>query len=150
MKHPDLYRFLGVVRVPPFWIGVPGVVRDIHNQVTGALYLRRVYLGPRVYLHKIAQADSDRHLHNHPWTWAWSLILAGGYLEDRRRYDSQHAVYMREFSAGAHNLLRAGDYHCIRSVRPGTWTLFVTGKRASSWGFWIPTLGHVDHEVYFQ
>jgi len=143
MRHPDRYRFLGVVRVSSSWIGVPGTVRDIHNQASGLLYLRRVYFGPRLYLHKIAQADFDRHLHNHPWTWAWSLILWGGYLEERQ------GGVERMKQCGSGNLLRAGDYHRIASVLPNTWTLFVTGKRASSWGFSTPQ-GHVDYRVYFQ
>jgi hypothetical protein len=148
MNFPDRYRLLGLVEVPPTWIGVPGVVRDIHNQVSGALYLRRVYLAPNLYLHKIAQADADRHLHNHPWRWAWSYVIKGGYLEQRHPREQQGS-YTRELRRGATNLLRAGDYHRIRTVRPGTWTLFLTGKRASSWGFWTRQ-GHVDHEVYFQ
>jgi|GEM_PF-2682765 len=143
MRHPDRYRLLGIVRVSPAWIGVPGVVRDVHNQASGLLYLRRVYLGPRAYLHKIAQADFDRHLHNHPWTWAWSLILWGGYLEERQ------GGVERTKLCGSGNLLRAGDYHRIASVLPNTWTLFITGKRASSWGFATPQ-GHVDHRAYFQ
>jgi hypothetical protein len=141
MKFPDRYRLLGLLDVSPAWMGVPGVVRDIHNQTTGELYLRRVYFGPRLYLHKIAQADADRHLHNHPWSWAWSLILWGAYLEERPNT-------LRYLRPGATNLLRAGDYHRIRTVRPNTWTLFVTGKRASSWGFWLPERGHVDYKAY--
>lgn len=37
-----------------------------------------------IYLHKFHRGDDDLATHSHPWRWAVSLILAGGYREERR------------------------------------------------------------------
>lgn len=144
--HPDRHRFLGLLPVSASWRGVPGVVRDIFNQTDGSLYLRRIYLLPFLYLHRIAQADSDRHLHNHPWKWARSLILSGGYLE---AYQDGVASAWTWRTPGKVVKLGSSLYHRIALVEPGTWTLFLTGPRTQSWGF-ITENGFVDYEEYFR
>lgn len=142
---PDRHRFLGLVDVSARWRGVPGVVRDIFNQVDGSLYLRRIYLLPFMYLHLIAQADDDRHLHNHPWVWARSLILRGGYLEN---FHDQPRTGWTWRTRGSWVKLGSSLYHRIALVEPGTWTLFVSGPRTQSWGF-MTSKGHVDFKEYF-
>lgn len=147
MKYPCRHRFLGLVDVSAAWRGWPGVVRDIFNQIDGSLYLKRVYLLPAVYLHMIAQADSDRHLHDHPWAWAWSLILRGGYVEERPWAADAEGWPWRRLVPGDTNLLRSHNYHRIVTVEPNTWTLFVTGPRTKSWGF-LTAKGHEDFRTY--
>lgn len=82
--------------------------------------------GSHVYLHFFHRGDADRELHNHPWAGS-SLILAGGYIEERR-----------EGEAGDTNVLAPDTFHRVDLLRPddGCWTLFTTGPKAQSWGFW--------------
>lgn len=130
MTYPDKYSYFGIVR-------------DIFNQEDGSLYLRRIYLLPFLYLHFIAQADADRHLHNHPWSWCRSLIIRGGYLEERSR---NRFFWRRPFSWLR---LTQHSYHRIALVEPNTWTLFFVGPRVQSWGFKVGER-HVDQQEYLS
>ena len=109
------------------------------------LYLRRFAIDgwmPRdpdgklysVYLHNIVLADEDEALHNHPWEWAESLILCGGYSEE---YSTEVGgkKHPMGYEALHRNSLGHTDYHRIRAVSKGTWTLFVCGPKTASWGF---------------
>lgn len=112
-------------------------------------YLERYHLlspGPRgewtlsAYLHRFVRADGDEALHDHPWPWACSVVLCGGYYEERlRRIDPSDreplAVETRWRRPGSISLIRRGDFHRIAEVRPETWTLFVHGAWAYRWGF---------------
>jgi hypothetical protein len=57
--------------------------------VNGKPYLTRCYLFGKdrawgnVYLHHFHSSDQGDELHNHPWVWGLSLVLAGGYSEER-------------------------------------------------------------------
>jgi len=84
------------------------------------------------YLHQIHLPDADHAPHCHPWEWCFSIILHGGYVEERPgRRD-------RRLRRGSFNFLRHTDYHRIDSVEPDTWTFFVTGPRLESdWGFMV-------------
>ena len=85
-------------------------------------------------LHRFGQ-DDDPDVHCHPWTWGLSFILSGGYIEER--YDAATNTYTtRVLKAPAINFLRHGDFHRVTLIggQP-CWTLFLTGKRVSSWGF---------------
>jgi hypothetical protein len=95
------------------------------------------WLGVNVWLQRIWRADGDRHMHDHPWTVSASLILSGGYGEEREQHTSDHGL-LRGFRAFSINLLPAGVYHRIVDVRPRTWTLFITGRPHSrGWGFLV-------------
>ena len=86
------------------------MIRNILSPETGQLYMRRTYLwgapymldgsspfdehgavredaartlGTQCFKHKIVTSDFRDALHNHPWEWGTSLILWGGYIEDR-------------------------------------------------------------------
>lgn len=118
---------------------------------------------PNIYLHEILAADHDEHLHSHPWKWAVSLILRGSYLEERAmlatapahaassRHDWRTPVKMLAYCAGMRNWLRHGkDLHRIAFIaEPGNvWTLFITGRAVSDWGFLVPGVGLVPHAEY--
>lgn len=83
-------------------------------------------------LQYIMRADESELMHNHPWN-AWSVILRGFYIEMRG------GCLLRVLTRGKVNRLRHRDFHRIFSVSPdGCWTLFITGPKISSWGYFIP------------
>lgn len=110
-------------------------------EVGGDPYLLRLYLMhwkrdllPGVFLHCFLRGDNDRDLHNHPWKWALSVILTGGYVEERR--DDAGEVHRRTVRPGAVNLIRANDFHRVELLDDRCWTLFIAGPRLQQWGFW--------------
>jgi hypothetical protein len=99
-----------------------------------------------IYLHKFHRSDNDGALHNHPWQWAVSLVLAGGYSEERRVNKTvslggefgvvQHAVERRNVFPLSVNVIRHDTFHRVDLFEPDAWSLFVVGPRVSSWSFW--------------
>jgi hypothetical protein len=88
-----------------------------------------------VFLHQFVGSDPPTQFHDHPWTWGVSLILRGGYLEERR--DRERARNTRRWlGPGRLNMLRPGDFHRVElhNGRPA-WTLFVHGPKVRPWGF---------------
>lgn len=86
-------------------------------------------------IHKFCRPDEDRAPHNHPWSWALSFIFWGGYTE-RRFYFETGEVEYKTHRAPALNFIRHSDYHDVVELLPTAWTLFLTGPKKSSWGFW--------------
>lgn len=101
--------------------------------------------GPSVYLHRFVLPDQDFALHNHPWPWAVSLVLAGGYTEQRlARMFGLPSCEWRRIKPGRLNIIRPDDYHRVAELHGDeTWTLFLVWPRTRSWGFWLPVRGHV-------
>lgn len=95
----------------------------------------------RLYLHRFHRSDEDPELHNHPWLKSVSLILAGGYSEERRRGDRM--VWRQEFRPWMVNVLQADTFHRVDLLDPkeGAWTLFWVGEKVQSWGFWSRETG---------
>ncbi len=91
-----------------------------------------------VRLHYIKRPDLDRHYHDHPWNWS-SLILTGGYTDVRPQStifnEVSDAVYVRDLNEGDYNGMSCHGLHRIITVTPGTWTMFITGRKRKSWGF---------------
>ena len=97
--------------------------------------------GVAVYLHRFHRSDSDGALHNHPWKWARSLVLAGGYIEERRAKDWRsppwHSVERRVIRPFSWNKIDATDFHRVDLIESDCWSLFIAGpKTGESWGFW--------------
>ena len=97
-----------------------------------------------VRVHRIMKPDDDRHLHDHPWN-ARTVILRGSYIEETPATMpgslSLPAAHAREqhyrVASGTHQL-RPGQYHRITHVTSrGAYTLFITGKNQSDWGFLV-------------
>jgi hypothetical protein len=87
-----------------------------------------------IYLHHFHQSDSDGgELHSHPQAWSVSLILLGGYSEERLMGGE---VVRRNFEPGDVNILLASDFHRVDLLEKDAWTLFVAGPRVGSWSFW--------------
>lgn len=127
----------------------------------GRPYMERYYVGQlfgvTFYLHRFVASDRERHLHNHPWAWGRALVLTGRYTEECVTDISPAApegcvVELRGVSFW--NRVNGNHFHRIAWVRPGTWTLFMHGKRSrvgpnqrtKGWGF----LELQDHYVVFQ
>jgi hypothetical protein len=114
----------------------------------GKPYLYRYYLlggnteGWELLLHRFVASDPGNEVHNHPWRWALSLILAGGYDEERwsQRQPSDRGepwrVWWSRRRPGTVNRLGPGDHHRV-ILAPGkeAWSLFFHGKRMQPWGF---------------
>jgi len=98
--------------------------------------------GVGLYLHCFHQGDEDRELHNHPWAWAVSLVLAGGYIEERKAGDQ---VERREVLPGDINRIHHGDFHRVDLLDGECWSLFLAGPKVSSWGFWDRATGVFMH-----
>lgn len=87
---------------------------------------------PGAMLHQFVRGDEDLELHNHPWKWAFSIILAGGYREERM-VDGK--VFTFKVRPGSINIIRDNDFHRVDLFEEDCWTLFITGPKAQSWGF---------------
>jgi hypothetical protein len=92
------------------------------------------------YLHRFHRGDTDRELHNHPWRWAISLVLAGGYSEERLVGET---VVTRVIRPGTLNFIGRDDFHRVDMLDGEAWTLFLVGQKTSSWGFWNRETGLV-------
>ena len=138
------------------WIALRRLIRTIGQPV----YMIRALLWGRLfgeggkfcsgYLHRMYRPDNDRTLHNHPWRWAFSIILAGGYTEERLLKDGK--VIARRMRPGMFNILGPGSFHRIIELHgKETWTLFIAGPRISDWGFIDPESSlFIPHKAYFE
>lgn len=111
------------------------VVRDKSNN---SIYLVRYYVfrsAPiELALHHILRSDGDPRLHNHPWQWAASLILIGGYVEERLGDDM--LIVARHFRAGNVNAIDRSTFHRVSELlSKDAWTLFLHGRRKNDWHF---------------
>lgn len=86
-----------------------------------------------LFLHHFLRSDDDGALHSHPWSWAVSLVLVGGYREERRVGDSVVSRIVKPWSL---NFLRGSDYHRVDLLEEDAWTLFLVGPKVSTWFFW--------------
>ncbi len=108
--------------------------------------------GYGMFLHHFHRDDEARELHSHPWKWSVSLILSGGYREERleRGWPS---VRERVFRPGNINVLTNDVFHRVEllDVFGGCWTLFVHGPKNKNWGFLDrDTREFTDWRAFFQ
>lgn len=115
----------------------------------------------RLWLHRFHRGDEDRELHNHPFAWSGSLVLAGGYEEERLTcglsrvgvgqektwalvegvdYPVGFYVYgpkvERKFHGpGSINVIHFDTFHRVHLPNGEAWTLFVSGPILRKWGF---------------
>lgn len=97
----------------------------------------------RVRLHHFVGPDDAGH-HNHPFKWALSIVLRGAYTEEVLQADGRVTLHLRRWL----NWIPAAKYHRIVDLHGDVWTLFLTGPRVQSWGFWVHGEGHVPWRVY--
>jgi len=101
--------------------------------------LNHFWIFPAVYLHYFYRGDEDRSLHNHPWKWAYSLILSGGYLEEKPHFYCPITGKMqrkkRRVSPWSINRITQDDFHRVSLTNLACWTLFIPGPYIQKWGF---------------
>jgi hypothetical protein len=117
-----------------------GDIRYCATDGTGPVTWRRPVvrllqkLGVAIRVHEILRSDSGRDPHDHPWPYL-TVILKGGYFEER--YDDQGKLVSTKYHGAGSVLWRpAGSWH--RLIVPNgqtVTTLFVSGKKACTWGF---------------
>jgi hypothetical protein len=88
--------------------------------------------GWRLHLHRFHRGDEDPEMHNHPW-WCASLILAGGYIEERLRADG--AVVAFDRGPGSVNVIGAEVFHRVDLSGGECWTVFLNAPASQRWGF---------------
>ena len=107
-------------------------------------YLYRWYVTPKsdagnVYFHIQVDSDPQRPLHDHPWD-NTSLILSGGYRELYADVPLHmaHSIRTRYLLKGQMVFRAAREAHRLELPRhiPYTMTLFTTGPKIRTWGFW--------------
>lgn len=103
-------------------------------------------------LHHFVGPDDAGH-HNHPFKWAFSIVLWGGYTEEVLAHEKCdwgccNWTEVTTRRVRWFNWIPNGKYHRIVKLHGDVWTLFVTGPRVTSWGFWVPGRGHVHHKIY--
>jgi hypothetical protein len=82
----------------------------------------------KYFLHHFHSSDKDiapsgtYYLHNHPWPWSFSIILAGGYVEERRRTDD--TIEEKTYLPGSINTLTDKDFHRVELIGNDGWSLF--------------------------
>lgn len=111
--------------------------------VCGKPYLERYALfslknGVKGYLHRFVASDDDRFVHDHPWGWAVSLILTGGYTEERMSHmhlTEGWRLQLRRMFPLRLNIIRGSDFHRVVNPEIDTWTLFIHGPQIKPWGF---------------
>jgi hypothetical protein len=111
----------------------------------GQPYLDRYFLagwnpirkrsGPAVFLHHFVGSDPAVAVHSHPWGWSSSLILVGGYREERCRGAGDERD-VRCYVPGDVNVLRPDDRHRIDLIGDDCWTLFLAGDLDKAWSFY--------------
>ncbi len=121
-----------------YLFGDPGGLKYFPPGETIRWWQRVLTRLPCVYLHRFVASDSDEELHNHPWV-ATSLILAGGYVEERRvdrPYPHAPVVIRQAFLPWSVNYLFANTFHRVLLRESDCWSLIRIGKKVQTWGFW--------------
>lgn len=141
------------------------------RRADGRVYLDRWGLGhdrvAKVFVHRMRAPDPGVDLHDHPW-WFVSLVLWGGYIEERSMCrDAPLRAALAESLGqsgrgvvgyrwpGSVKVMRKTECHSIkRLVGRSSWSLVVTGpvrrdrrSERSTWGFFLPS-GWISEKEY--
>lgn len=134
------------------------------RRADGRVYLDRWGLGHdrigKVFVHRMEAPDPGFDLHDHPW-WFVSLVLAGGYTEERslvREAPLRAAIaesvgqsgrgVVDERRAGSVRVMRLDECHRITHLTGRTsWSLVITGPVRRRWGFFLPS-GWISEPEY--
>lgn len=107
-------------------------------------YLLRWYVIPRnrvfnVYFHIFLRSDFAEALHDHPWLFNASWLLAGDYKEHTPKgvFDRERGDMKFRWGKAPHRVELYRDGFDNR-VELETVTLFITGPKVRTWGFYCP------------
>jgi hypothetical protein len=120
-------------------------MRAPDREING-VYLHRWYIIPKnrwfnIYLHKFQRSDDDRALHDHPWV-SCSFLLKGEILE-------HHQNGTRHVSRWFPVFRTAKFAHRIELVKGPVWTIFITGPKTRTWGFYTQR-GWLRSDVFLK
>jgi hypothetical protein len=111
-----------------------------------------------IFLHYFHASDKDMSesgsllFHNHTWRYSLSLILFGGYKEERK--EKGGTITSKTFLPGSFNYISNSAFHRVDLLDDGCWTLFMTSWRGSKdarWEFWNrETNEYTDFEVMLK
>lgn len=82
-----------------------------------------------IRLHRWQASDDKRAFHDHAW-WFLTCVLAGSYVDVSP--DGEDLL-----TTGSIRFRRASHKHTVKILKPGTWTLLITGPVERRWGFWV-------------
>lgn len=82
-----------------------------------------------IRLHRWQASDDARAWHDHAW-WFFTCVLWGSYTDVSWEGDDT-------LTAGSIRFRGAHHQHTVQILKPGTWTLLVTGPVKRRWGFWV-------------
>jgi hypothetical protein len=113
------------------------------------------FKGYKIYIHKFLRSDMDRELHNHPWSFGLSLILKGGYIEERLVLGTP--VTSHVYLPGDWNWISPECFHRVDLITNEAWSIILVGPRVREWGFvdrdnltfvdWISFINHKEGRV---
>jgi hypothetical protein len=134
-----------VNKIPLRWRNITRT-EIVNGQPVERPYLHRFYLwkGQKdraLFLHHFQGSDPGPELHDHPWDISVSLILSGGYYEERFANGKNWAggVERRWKGPLTVNFIRGSDFHRVELPKNGeAWTIFFHSKRVKPWGFLYP------------
>lgn len=149
---PYLYRWY---IVPPHGMWPLGWLRKAFPKSKLARAIAERF-AVNVYLHRFMRSDDDRALHDHPWA-NISLLLEGSYMEHVFQEKPKGVTNGHEYNVpetwikmhtaggwGGLSMRSAETAHRIELFKDKqgkeqpVWSLFITGRKERSWGFWCP------------
>lgn len=129
------------------------VIRQIKSK-TGILHFIRWNIFSskyfNIYLHKITQADLDKHLHNHPWNFI-SWLIYGSYTEKLLGEFDEIIIQKRKLFSIIYRNKK--QFHKILKLNsPIVYTIVFTGKKNEpndfDWGYEVN--GHFINRVKYR
>lgn len=82
-----------------------------------------------IRLHRWQASDDERAFHDHAWSFL-TCVLWGSYIDVSPDGDDLLTMGSIRFRNASHK-------HTVKILKPGTWTLLVTGPVVRRWGFWV-------------
>jgi hypothetical protein len=80
-------------------------------------------------LHRWQSSDDTRAFHDHAW-WFVTCVLWGSYADVSDKGTDILTPGSIRFRESSHK-------HTVKILKPGTWTLLITGPTERRWGFWV-------------
>lgn len=115
---------------------IPHKVININDEPYLVRYYLGTFFGITFFLHRFDGSDGERNVHDHPWAWAKSFILKGGYEEELLiGFDINKGWISKKINRRWYNNIKPNTFHRISKTIPGTYTLFIHGKKIKTWGF---------------